>query len=101
MNTKWVEDSALRPDMKHFLTHFTAFCVSLTSQCCIENPGKQLLLLNSEGAQSYIRLGGCYSWSNSFPYLTISHNGLCSHVVNHIKCSAQSFLQSKQLLIYL
>ena len=53
MNTKRVEDSALRPDIRHFLTHFTAFCVSLTSQRCIENLGKQLLLLNSEGAQSY------------------------------------------------
>lgn len=53
MNTKWMEDSALRPDKRHFLTHFTAFCVLLTSQCYTENLSKQLLLLNSEGAQSY------------------------------------------------
>lgn len=52
MNAKWMEESALRPRMRHFLTHFTGFYVSLTSQCYADNLDKQLLLLSREGAQS-------------------------------------------------
>lgn len=43
MNTKWLEDSTLRPSVRHFLTHFTSFYVSLTSQCYAHNLDKQLL----------------------------------------------------------
>lgn len=53
MNAEWVEDSALRPSMRHFLTNFTGFYVSLTSQCYTDNLDKQLSFLNREGAQSY------------------------------------------------
>lgn len=67
MNTKWMEDSALRPDTRLFLSHFTTFCVSLTSQCYMKGLCKQLLLLNSEDAESYSQVGGFYSWSQIFP----------------------------------
>lgn len=53
MNAKWVEDSALRPSMRHCLTHFSCFYVSLTCWCSTDNLDKQLLLLSRDGAQSF------------------------------------------------